>query len=63
MTDISNKLHIIPESKDNLENNFSDNEELVKTLQHLPDDPEKIMKQVEEIKKQKAKETEEKKEK
>ena len=63
MTDISNKLHIIPESKNNLENKIDDNKEFFQVLQNLPNNPEEIMKQAEDIQRQKAKETEEKKEK
>ena len=59
MTNIANKLHITEHSKGNFENRISDNEELVKTLQHLPSNPEEINRQAEEIQKQKEKESKE----
>ena len=59
MTDISNKLHITEKSKENLENNSGKNEDLVKTFQHLPENPEAITRQAEAIKKQKEKEEKE----
>ena len=59
MTDISNKLHITEKSKENLENNSGKNEDLVKTFQHLPSNPEAITRQAEEIQKQKEKESKE----
>ena len=60
MTDISNKLHITQNSKKNIGNNFDDNEDLVKTFQHLPENPEAISRKAEAIKKQKEKEEKEK---
>ena len=55
MTDITNKLHITEKSKENLGNDFNDNEDLVKALQHLPENPEEINRQAEEIEAEKMK--------
>ncbi len=59
MTDLKNKLHITPESEKNLGNNFDKNEEIGDMFKNLPSNPEKIIQQAEEIRKQKAKEAEE----
>ena len=60
MTDfISNELYITQDSKNNIGNKFDDKEDLIKTLQHLPENPEEINKQAEKIKKQKEKEAKE----
>ena len=65
MTDITqNKLHITEQSKKNLERHFGDNnEELIRMLKNLPENPDEISKQADKIRAQKAKEKKEKKEK
>ena len=61
MTDlISNNLHITKESEKNLGNDSDKNEDIVKTFQNLPENPEKIKEQAEKILAQKIKEKKEK---